>query len=55
MKAQQFAILAIFIAGMGFGAVGGNFHGKADILGSLLSDKIECALTINPMTQEALK
>lgn len=37
------------------GAAGGYFAGQSQTLGKLLNDKIECSLTVNPITMEKLK
>lgn len=37
------------------GALGGYFMGKAAVFERILNDKIECSLTINPITQEMME
>ena len=52
---NQYVVLAIFIIGMVVGIVGGKFYGQSKVYGVLWSDKIECALTVNPLTVEQMK
>lgn len=52
---QQYVLIALFIGGMCFGAIGGKFYGQANVLAALLTDKIECQLTVNPITMEKIQ
>lgn len=37
------------------GALGGFYAGKAETLSLLVNDKIECSLTIDPISKKAMK
>lgn len=52
---DKYYTLVIFIAGISFGVSGGKYYGQTEIFQQLLEDKIECSLTVNPITAAQMK
>jgi len=50
---NEIYVVALVVLIMGLGA--GYFAGQVKIYGEIMGDKIECSLTVNPITQERLK
>lgn len=52
---QQLLTLCALALGALAGCFAGHYHGQAETLHLLINDKIECSLTINPITKDLLQ
>jgi hypothetical protein len=52
---DKYLLLLVLILGISIGVLSGRYYGQVEVFKQILNDKIECSLTINPITAEMLK
>jgi hypothetical protein len=51
---KYFIPVAILFVGIIIGAASGRYYGQVEIFKQIFNDKIECSLTVNPVTMDMI-
>jgi ABC-type microcin C transport system permease subunit YejE len=47
--------IVVLLIGIIIGTLSGRYYGQVEVFKQILDDKIECSLTVNPITSKQLK
>lgn len=52
---EKYTLMTALLLGIALGVFSGRYYGQTEIFKQILDDKIECSLTVNPVTAKQLK